>query len=244
MLAGASISQADVSKAKPPAPRPAIGHTHAGRRPHRGANKRRRRGPVARHTGCRSPPLRRKAGAWSPPRRGGPVGAASRRGPPRRGRRWALGTEMSVGEGEGGRRRGRARLRREMALRACRGGAARRVGEERCGASEKRGASGKNAAIWGKRLSALEGDKAYIEPPPFVTIRITNHDKRPFSLGSYYESRLKASLLSRVASRPVTKGTFHAGCPEGEFSPFCHGWCYHPWQKGGPLVSGGNTTRD
>jgi hypothetical protein len=37
MLADASISRADVSKAKPPAARLAIGHTHAGRRPQRGA---------------------------------------------------------------------------------------------------------------------------------------------------------------------------------------------------------------
>jgi hypothetical protein len=32
-----------------------------------------------------------------------------------------------------------------MALRACHGGAARRVGEERCGASEKKGPSGTGA---------------------------------------------------------------------------------------------------
>jgi hypothetical protein len=80
----------------------------------------------------------------------------------------------------------------------------------------------------GKRLSALEGDEAYTEPPPFVTVHITNGDKRPFSLGSYYEPRLKTPLLSRVASRPVTKRGISRGMPEDEFSPFCHGWCYHP----------------
>jgi hypothetical protein len=56
-----------------------------------------------------------------------------------------------------------------------------RVGEERRGAAEKRGASGMGTtrrgggdddggreAIWGKRISAdLEGDGAYIEPPTF-----------------------------------------------------------------------------
>jgi hypothetical protein len=36
MLADASTSWADVSKAKPRAARSAIGHTHAGRRPQRG----------------------------------------------------------------------------------------------------------------------------------------------------------------------------------------------------------------
>jgi hypothetical protein len=43
MLADARISRADVSKAKPRAARPVIGHTHAGRRLQRGGGKRRRR---------------------------------------------------------------------------------------------------------------------------------------------------------------------------------------------------------
>jgi hypothetical protein len=149
---------------------------------------------------------------------------------------------MRVGDGEGGRQRGRARRRRETALRVCRGGAARqrgaapRVGEEgRVGdghGEERRWRGwehrGRTTRFGGKRLSALEGDEAYIKRPPFVTVRITNRDKSPFNLRSYYEPRLKAPLLSLVASRPVTKGAFRAGCPEGEFSPFCHDWCYHP----------------
>jgi hypothetical protein len=77
---------------------------------------------------------------------------------------------------------------------ACQGGAARHVREERRDASEKRGMArrdsdddddgGEERRFGGKRLSAdLEGDGAYIEPQPFVTGRITNRDKRPFSLG-------------------------------------------------------------
>jgi hypothetical protein len=164
MLADASISRADVSKAKPLAPQPAIGHTHAGRRPQRGRQAVAST-VAARHTNCRRPLPRRRAGARSPPRRGGPVRDRHRGEEGRRGRRaWraaasrraaASGTEMRVGDGEGGRRRGRARWRRETALRACRGGAAcrgkvaRRVGEEWRGASEKRGASGTGMAMRG-----------------------------------------------------------------------------------------------
>jgi hypothetical protein len=64
--------------------------------------------------------------------------------------------------------------------------------------------------------------KSYIELPPFVMVRITNRDKRPFSLGSYYEyePRLKAPLLSRVDSQTVTKGAFRAGCLKANFRPF------------------------
>jgi hypothetical protein len=47
---------------------------------------------------------------------------------------------------EGGRRRGRAHRRRETALHACRGGAARHVEKERRGASEKMGVSRTGAA--------------------------------------------------------------------------------------------------
>jgi hypothetical protein len=65
-----------------------------------------------------------------------------------------------------------------------RGGAAQRGGEEGRGKERRRRRRRrKNDAIWGKRLSVLEGDGAYIEPPPFVTGRITNRDKRTFSLG-------------------------------------------------------------
>jgi hypothetical protein len=43
MLVDASISRVDVSKAKPRAARLTNGHTHAGRRPQRGPDKRRHR---------------------------------------------------------------------------------------------------------------------------------------------------------------------------------------------------------
>jgi hypothetical protein len=162
-------------------------------------------------------------------------GEESHRGDaPHRGRRCAsVRADVGAAELAGGRRRCCAR-----------------VGEERRGASERsdvarrrrgarRGQARRGEAVattteeerrfGGKWLSAdLEGDGAYIEPRPFVTGHIYNHDKRPFSLGSYYDPRLKAPLLSRVASRPVTKGAFRAECPEGEFSPFSLGWCYHP----------------
>jgi hypothetical protein len=80
-------------------------------------------------------------------------------------------------------------------------------------ASEKRGASGTGAArrgggdddrgrearrrFGGKRQSDdLEGDEA------FVTGRIRNRDKRPFTLGLQYDPRLK--------------------------TPLCHGWPHNP----------------
>jgi hypothetical protein len=146
-----------------------------------------------------------------------------------------LGTEMHIGDGEVGRRRGRARRRQETALRACRGGearrggAARRVGEEQRGTSEKRGASGTGTARrGGGEDGCVEEEQRDLEPPPFVTLRITNRGKRPFSFGSYYEPRLKTPLLSRVASRTVTKGAFRVRFLKANFRPFCHGWCYHP----------------
>jgi hypothetical protein len=137
MLANASISRAHVNKAKPRAARPAIRHTHAGRRRQRGAGKRRRQRrrrdiPVA--GGCRrkgglGPPLKRRVGGR---RRGGGPGVAaedgSGSGGAESGRAAASGTEMRVGEGR--RRHGRACWRWETTLRSCRGGAARRVGEE------------------------------------------------------------------------------------------------------------------
>jgi hypothetical protein len=109
----------------------------------------------------------------------------------RRGVAWRVGEDGRVGDGRAKERRRRGRARR-----------------------------GTTTLFRGKRLSALEGDEAYIEPPPFVTVRITNRDKRTFSLGSYYESRLKAHLLSRVPSRHVTKGAFRAGCLKANFLPF------------------------
>jgi hypothetical protein len=133
MLADASISRADVSKAKPLAPQPAIGHTHAGRRPQRGRQAVAST-VAARHTNCRRPLPRRRAGARSPPRRGGPVRARS---PPRRG---------GVVAGDGGAcvsgRSGAVR-RRRGALR----GWVRR-GE----AAARTGASRKNDAIWGETV--------------------------------------------------------------------------------------------
>jgi hypothetical protein len=49
------------------------------------------------------------------------------------------------------------------------------------------------------RLSAdLEGDSAYIPPPFFVTGRVLNRGKSPFSPGLCYDPRLNAPLLSRV----------------------------------------------
>jgi hypothetical protein len=104
---------------------------------------------------------------------------------------------MRIGNGEG-RRVGDGRMRvGDGELRAYRGGVARHVREERRDVSEKRGASGtgtvmrgggdddggRTTRFGGKRLSALESDEAYIEPPPFVTVRITNRDKRTFSHG-------------------------------------------------------------
>jgi hypothetical protein len=116
MLADANIAQANVSKAKPPAPRPAIGHTHAGRQPQRGASKRRRRRwrrgiPVAEGRRRGGGPHAVVAGEGSGP--GGGVGGGGALG-----RAAASGTEMSVGDREGGRRRGRACRWWETALRA------------------------------------------------------------------------------------------------------------------------------
>jgi hypothetical protein len=196
----------------------------------RGEEGRRRGGGPARGR-RRGEEGRRRGEEGSPPRRGGPSGAASRGGPPRRGRRCASGTgraDVDAAEIAGGGRRRCVRVGEERRGASRRRRGAHRGRARRGEAAVRTGASRKNDAIGGKRLSAEEGDGAYTEPPPFVMVRITNRDKRPFSLGLYYERRLKAPLLSRVTSRPVTKGAFHEGMPEGEFSPFCHGWCYHP----------------
>jgi hypothetical protein len=165
MLADANISRADVSKPKLPVPLPALRHMHVGRRPQRGPSMEASVAVAARHTVCRRPQPRRRAGARSPPRRGGPArsrrwgeegrrggvsgrATASRRAP-------TSGTEM---HGEGKRRRGRARRRQEMVLRACRGGAVRRRGAAQLGEERRRrgrARRGRRARFGGKWLSAL-----------------------------------------------------------------------------------------
>jgi hypothetical protein len=150
MLPDASISRAVVSKAKPPAPRPAIRHTHAGRRPQRGAGNRgvgTGDGAAYRLQVAAVEEEGQRAVAAKERRDGG--GGMSVRAA-------ASGTEM---RGEGGRRRGRGRRRRETALRAYRGGAtrrggaARRIGAARRGeAAVRTGPSRKKGAIWGKTV--------------------------------------------------------------------------------------------
>jgi hypothetical protein len=167
---------------------------------------------AAAEEGWGSPP-RRRVGARVPPRRdhgrgagGWPAGAASQGGTPRRGglphrgrrcaswtgRATASGTAMRVGDGELHASRGGA---------ACRGGAAREkraasgTGAARKGDGDDDG--GRTARFGGKRLSALEGDGAHIEP----------------------------HLLSRFVLQTVTKGTFSPGSPETKAPPpLCHGW--------------------
>jgi hypothetical protein len=128
---------------------------------------------------------------------------ASQVGPPRQGRRCASGRA---------------------------GGAVRCVGEERRGASEKSGASGTGAAtrgggdddrgieaIWGKTAKCRSGRRRGLYRIPNLLSQVV------------LPTMTKGPLVSRrIASRPVTKGAFRAGCPEGEFSPFSPGWCYHP----------------
>jgi hypothetical protein len=141
------------ARPNPSAARPAIGaHT---RRP-AVAQASRQAAALAvavRHTGCRN-------GAQPPRRRAGGCRVG----------------EMRVGEG--GRRRGRARRRRETALRACRGGVARRGGAVRRRSSSRwvwRGEAvtttteeERRGGDLGKQLSAdLEGDEGYIEPSTF-----------------------------------------------------------------------------
>jgi hypothetical protein len=189
--------------------RPAIG-AHA-QRPAaaEGAGKRRRRRRGIPVTGAQPPRRDQGRGVAGG---GGELGRGATSG-----RCSTSGTEMRVSEG--GRRHGRARRRREMALRACRGGAAH---QERgaCRGWTRRGEAAatmteeEERRFGGKRLSAdLEGDGAYIEPPTFCH-------------GCVLRPETKDPLLSRVASRPVTKGAFRAGCPEGEFSSFSPWWCY------------------
>jgi hypothetical protein len=261
MLADASISRADISKATPPPPRPG-GHRAHARRP---AAALRGWQAEAAATGARPPAAggrcqeggsahgrhrgeegltprrggsargRRRGEEGSLPRRGGPAsreGSLHRGGPLRRGWRCASG----MGGRTTSARPSSLAARDGAACVSRRSGAARRVGEEGrvgdgCGEERRRGGRarrGRTTRFGGKRLSALEGDGVYTEPPPFVTVHVSNRDKRPFSLGSCYDPRLKAPLLSQLEIRTVTKGAFRAGCPRGEFSPFCHGWCYNP----------------
>jgi hypothetical protein len=215
MLADASISRADVSKAKPPVPLSALRHMHVGRRPQRGSSMEVSVAVAARHTGCRRPQPRRRAGAWSAPRRGGPArgrrwgeegrrggvsgrAAASRRAP-------TSGTEM---HGEGKRRRGQARRCREMVLRACRGGAGRRRGAAQLGEERRRwgrARRGRRARFGGKWLSALR----------FIP---NAHLLSRFVLAT--ELRLKETFLSRLVIRTVTKGAFARDTLKGNFRPF------------------------
>jgi hypothetical protein len=154
----ASISWADVSKAKPRAARPTIGHTHAGRRSQRGAGKRRcrRRRRCIPATGGRRQggglgATAEEEGRGPPPRRDqglGVVGAARRGGPPcrgdapHRGRRCAsVRADVGAAELAGG---GRWRCAR--------------VGEERRGASERSGAARQRR--WARRGRARRGEAA------------------------------------------------------------------------------------
>jgi hypothetical protein len=101
-----------------------------------------------------------------------------------------------------------------------RSGAARRRGAARRGEERRRrgrARRGRRARFGGKRLSALG---VYTEPIPFVTVRISNRDKMPFSPGSSYEPRLKVTLLSQLVIRTVTKGAFAQDALKANFCPF------------------------
>jgi hypothetical protein len=79
----------------------------------------------------------------------------------------------------------------------------------------------------------------YTESTPFVTVRISNRDKRPFR-------RLKVTLLSRLVIRTVTKGAFARDVLKANFRPFVMvgvttrdkrgsfslGWYHYPGLKG------------
>jgi hypothetical protein len=212
MRAEASISWAGVSKAKPQRMAwPAIG-AHARRST---AAQGGWQAAAARHTG--------RAGhlVWSYTYqielRGGDDASALGGGGPgaggggESGRRCASGRGGASGSGGASgrcelvrRRRwhGRARRRRETAMRACRGGASHRGGamrrrrEARSRVASRRGGARRgrarrgevaattteeewgDAAIWAK-MANLEGDRDYIEPPPFVTGPIPNRENGP-----------------------------------------------------------------
>jgi hypothetical protein len=94
----------------------------------------------------------------------------------------------------------------------------RRIREERRDAAARTGASRKIDAIWGKTVK-FRGVLYRT-----VTVLISNRDKRPFRLRSFYKQRLKVTLFVTVCNTNRDKRGIRAGCPEGEFSPFCHGW--------------------
>jgi hypothetical protein len=154
MLADASISRADVSKAKPPAPRPAIGHTHVGRRPQRGTGKqrrRRRRGILAAGGHHREGGLarsRRRGEEGSPPRRGGPMG-----GRVGEGRRITEGCRAGDGDARWG-RGGRTSAR--LSSPTARDGVVRVSGSS--DASERSGVARRRR--WARRGRARQGEAA------------------------------------------------------------------------------------
>jgi hypothetical protein len=206
MLADASISHAGVSKAKPQcAARLAIG-AHArrltaaqgGRQAAAVARHTGRAGRLVRswiRIEGRRRSWRRGQRGLSPAPRQGEGGESGRRSTLGRGgvswsyhARW--GADVGVAELAGGLRRRCARV-----------GEGRRVGKEWCIGEGRRIGEGPvigkghvgdgrgeerrwrrrrkrgEVPIWGKRISAnLEGDGAYIEPPPFVTGHIPNRD--------------------------------------------------------------------
>jgi hypothetical protein len=120
------------------------------------------------------------------------------------GRRCTSGRDTASGRCasmRGRRQRDRARRQRDTTMHACQGGvslrggaarrrrAARRRGASRRGGARRGGArrgvvaamtteeERRDVAISGKRLSVvLEGNEAYIEPPPFVTGRVPNRN--------------------------------------------------------------------
>jgi hypothetical protein len=145
MLADASISRADVSKAKPPAPRPAIRNTHAGRRLQRGVGKRRR---WRRRCDIPAAGGRRRGGGMARGRRRGEIrtGGGESGGPPRRGWRCAMGmgrADVGATELTGGGRRRCARVgeewrgtsERSSATRRTRGARRRRARREEAAAT-------------------------------------------------------------------------------------------------------------
>jgi hypothetical protein len=82
MLADASISRADVSKAKPPRLGRPSGTRTSADGCKGGPGTEASAAAAARHTGCRRPQPRRRAGVRSQPKRGGTAGVACRGGPP------------------------------------------------------------------------------------------------------------------------------------------------------------------
>jgi hypothetical protein len=154
----------------------------------------------------------RRAGARSPLRRGGTAGRRVGEG-----RRVAESPHVGDGDARGGQTSARP------SSPVSGDGAARMSG--RSGASERSGtawrgeeavrtcSSRKKGAIWGEMVKCPE---VYTERPPFVTVRISNRTKT------------KGDLFVTVGNTNRDKRGIRAGYPEGEFSPFCHGWSYNP----------------